>query len=186
MTRYRTIVADPPWAYESFGGYNQTPGKWSRWVERPLSYDAMTLDEIATLPVREMAEPAGANVFLWTTNRYLPASFDVLNAWGATYRQVLVWFKTGANPNTGSVAPTACEFLLFARIGRGANLIGKFRSPLITTKRPGPNRHSQKPEVWLDEIERVSPGPYAELFSRRARFGWDYPIGDQALGGRAA
>lgn len=30
-------------------------------------------------------------------------------------------------------------------------------------------------------VERVSPGPYVELFARRARFGWDY-WGDQSLG----
>ncbi len=35
----------------------------------------------------------------------------------------------------------------------------------------------------LDLVERVSPEPRCELFARRARFGWDYPIGDQALGG---
>ena len=46
--------------------------------------------------------------------------------------------------------------------------------------------HSAKPDAFLDLVEQVSPGPYAELFSRRARFGWDYPIGDQALGGKAA
>lgn len=47
-------------------------------------------------------------------------------------------------------------------------------------------KHSAKPEAFLDLVEQVSPGPYAELFGRRARFGWDYPIGDQALGGVAA
>jgi N6-adenosine-specific RNA methylase IME4 len=41
--------------------------------------------------------------------------------------------------------------------------------------------HSRKPDAWLDLIERVSPGPYVELFARRARFGWDY-WGDESLG----
>jgi N6-adenosine-specific RNA methylase IME4 len=46
--------------------------------------------------------------------------------------------------------------------------------------------HSAKPDSFYDFVEQVSPGPYAELFSRRARFGWSYPIGDQVLGGVAA
>lgn len=46
--------------------------------------------------------------------------------------------------------------------------------------------HSAKPDAFLDLVERVSPAPRAELFARRARFGWDYPIGDQSLGGVAA
>jgi N6-adenosine-specific RNA methylase IME4 len=29
-------------------------------------------------------------------------------------------------------------------------------------------------------VERASPGPYLELFARRARFGWDY-YGDESL-----
>lgn len=42
-------------------------------------------------------------------------------------------------------------------------------------------RHSEKPEAFLDLVEQVSPGPYLELFARRARFGWDY-WGDESLG----
>jgi N6-adenosine-specific RNA methylase IME4 len=37
------------------------------------------------------------------------------------------------------------------------------------------------PDAILDMIEQVSPGPYLELFARRARFGWDY-WGDESLG----
>jgi N6-adenosine-specific RNA methylase IME4 len=41
--------------------------------------------------------------------------------------------------------------------------------------------HSAKPDGFLDVVEQVSPGPYLELFARRARFGWDY-YGDESLG----
>jgi N6-adenosine-specific RNA methylase IME4 len=41
--------------------------------------------------------------------------------------------------------------------------------------------HSEKPEAFLDIVEQVSPGPYLEMFARRARFGWDY-WGDESLG----
>jgi len=33
--------------------------------------------------------------------------------------------------------------------------------------------HSAKPDAFYDLVERVSPGPYAELFARRERPGWD-------------
>jgi N6-adenosine-specific RNA methylase IME4 len=178
VTRYRTIVADPPWEYhDPFGGFNAGAERCSR---RPLPYAGMPLESIKALPIATFADPAGANLFLWTTNRYLPAAFDVLKVWGASYRQVLVWHKTGANPNTGAIAPTACEFLLYARIGKGPGLAGKWDSPLITTKRLVA-AHSRKPDGFIDRIEAVSPGPYLELFARRARFGWDY-YGDQSLG----
>lgn len=41
--------------------------------------------------------------------------------------------------------------------------------------------HSAKPDAFIDLVEQVSPGPYLELFARRARFGWDY-WGDESLG----
>jgi N6-adenosine-specific RNA methylase IME4 len=45
--------------------------------------------------------------------------------------------------------------------------------------------HSAKPAAFLDIVERVSPGPYVELFARAPRLGWDswghgYEIGATA------
>lgn len=37
----------------------------------------------------------------------------------------------------------------------------------------GASMHSRKPSVVADVIERVSPGPYVELFARQPRLGWD-------------
>lgn len=34
--------------------------------------------------------------------------------------------------------------------------------------------HSAKPDAFGDLVERVSPGPYVELFCRRPRLGWDH------------
>ena len=45
---------------------------------------------------------------------------------------------------------------------------------------PVQERHSQKPEAFLDMVEQVSPGPYVELFARRNRLGWD-TWGNEAL-----
>lgn len=45
--------------------------------------------------------------------------------------------------------------------------------------------HSEKPALFLDLVERMSPGPYVELFARAPRLGWDswgkgYEIGASA------
>jgi N6-adenosine-specific RNA methylase IME4 len=53
--------------------------------------------------------------------------------------------------------------------------------PRAGSPRPAPSSwfagprgaHSQKPEAAQDLIERVSPGPYLELFARRQRPNWD-------------
>lgn len=171
--KYRTIVADPPWEYPE--GFALGPGHGQLEV-RPLPYPAMSLSAIHELPVSDLAD-RDCRVFLWTTNRYLRASFSVLDAWGFNYRQTLVWHKLDANL-PASVAPNSAEFVMVGTRGRPARL-QPLPSAVISTTRSG--GHSAKPECWLDYFEQVSPGPYCELFARRARFGWDY-WGDESLG----
>jgi N6-adenosine-specific RNA methylase IME4 len=136
----------------------------------------MTEDEVRDLPIRDLADVA-CRLFLWTTSRYLPVSFEILRGWGFRYKQTLVWHKTGnPSPFGGSVAPNHAEFLLVAT--RGAPFIGRWPSSVVSA--PAQRQHSRKPEVFLDLVEQVSPGPYLELFARRQRLGWD-TWGNEAL-----
>jgi N6-adenosine-specific RNA methylase IME4 len=188
MTRYRTIVADPPWEYrEGFASSTDAPHKQDRdrgrvgtkFERKALPYLAMTLDDIKALPVRELAD-SDARLFLWTTSRYLPSAFAVVDAWGFEYRQTMVWDKRpNINPLAGGVAAVAGEFLLVA--ARGApGMLKRWPTSIVTARKPR-TVHSVKPEVFNDIVESVSPGPYVELFARRARFGWDY-WGNESLG----
>jgi N6-adenosine-specific RNA methylase IME4 len=172
---YRTIVADPPWEYPD-GCVALGPGHGDLRARQPLPYSGMALDDICELPVHDLAD-ADCRLFLWTTNRYLDDAFTVMRAWRFKYRQTLVWHKRDVNLR-GSVAPNSAEFLLVGTKGAPAR-VGTLSASVIATTRTG--RHSRKPEAWIDHIESVSPGPYVELFARRARFGWDY-WGDESLG----
>jgi N6-adenosine-specific RNA methylase IME4 len=176
VKRYRTIVADPPWHYEAMPIGGAKAGTFG--AARSLSYSSMSYEEIMALPVCELAA-ADAVLWLWTTNRWLPRSFAVVRAWGFEYRQTLVWGKNNPMP-VGSVGPSAAEFLLVGRRGK-PEVVSSFPSSVIVTSRPASRVHSTKPDCFLDYIERASPGPYLELFARRARFGWDY-WGDESLG----
>jgi N6-adenosine-specific RNA methylase IME4 len=178
--RYRTIVADPPWEYD--GGFYTTShdprtGRLSNPKRVALAYDALSVDEIKALPVGELALP-DAFLFLWTTNRYLPAAFDLLPAWGFRYAQMLVWAKDRSNGLPAAIAPVHAEFLLMAKRGQPTRR-ATFPSSVIEANRT--KQHSAKPECFLDHVEAACPGPYVELFARRARFGWDY-WGDESLG----
>ena len=179
--RYRTIVADPPWPYDrvpaslpSGRDKNIAPGGLRN---ESLGYSAMTLHEIAALPIPMLAAD-GCRLFLWTTNAFLPAALNIISRWDFTYRQTLVWHKADGAPFGGSVAPNTAEFLLVAVKGSPERL-GSLKSAVV--KIGAPKSHSKKPDAFLDMIEQVSPGPYLECFARRARFGWDY-WGDQWLG----
>lgn len=136
----------------------------------------MTVAAICELPVASLTAE-DARLFLWTTGRYLASAFDVIEAWGFTYRQPLVWHKTGRpTPLPAVVAPNHAEFLLVADRGQPHRL-GTLPSSVIAAPR---GAHSAKPEVFLDEIERIAEAPRLEMFARRQRLGWD-TWGNEAL-----
>jgi N6-adenosine-specific RNA methylase IME4 len=167
--KYRTIVADPPWPYAD--GFPQGPAHGVKRATVSLPYPSMTLEEIAALPIGDLADPRGAWLFVWTTNRYLPVSFGLIEGWGFQYTQAITWRKTGCpSPFVRSIAPQHSEYLLVSRRGQ-VERIGAFPSSVIDA--PAQNRHSAKPEAFLDLIEAATPEPRVELFVRRHRFFWD-------------
>lgn len=161
--RYRTIVADPPW------DLGQTGFTFHGGANRPshVPYPTLTVDEIAAMPVNELADD-DAHLYLWTTNRFLRAAFDVLDAWGFTYSTPLVWAKAVRGWMPGGTFPSHAEFVLYGRRGTPETL-GRADRQVFEWPRSG---HSVKPEAFLDLVETISPGPYLEVFARRARLGW--------------
>lgn len=165
--KYRTIVADPPWDY-SDTTFREGAGHGKKYANKPLPYDVMSLAEMKALPVGTLADD-DALLFLWTTSRYLPDSFGVVEAWGFRYVQMLVWVKPGPMPLAMPFAPPATEFLLGCKRGRPARN-GTFPSSAVVIPQA---RHSEKPEAFLDYIEDIGEPPYLEMFARRQRLGWD-------------
>jgi len=102
---YRTIVADPPWPYdEGFNGFGK---------RRDLPYDAMTLEQIAALPVASLAAP-GCHLYVWTTNRYLPETLGIVEMWGFSYSATLVWAKPPGQKGLGGRYAITTEFVVHA------------------------------------------------------------------------
>jgi N6-adenosine-specific RNA methylase IME4 len=129
----------------------------------------MTVEEIMSLDVGGLADE-NCELYLWTTQRYLPEAFRVLKAWGFKYCQTLVWCKPPRCGLGGAFTPTN-EFILLARRGKKP----KAKRVLTTWwvwKRPH-NHHSAKPEEFQTMIEMVTEPPRLEMFARRKREGWD-------------
>jgi N6-adenosine-specific RNA methylase IME4 len=147
-----------------------------------MPYKLLPVAEIAAMPVAELADPAGAHLYLWTTNRFLDDAFDVLRAWGFKYSTTCVWAKTPMGGGLGGAYGISTEFFLYARRGSLAPL-SRVRGTWFNWKRPyderGKPMHSAKPREFYDLVSTVTPGPNIELFARRARTGWDH-WGDQA------
>ncbi|MDT0309666.1 MT-A70 family methyltransferase [Streptomyces sp. DSM 44917] len=147
--RFRTILADPPWDVHQSG---------ERGAQR--HYPLMNLSRIKAMPVAALAE-AEAHLWLWVTNATLRDGYDVAEAWGFTVRSPLTWIKFRLG--LGHYLRNATEHLLFATRGQAPVL---FRSQPTWITAPVQD-HSHKPEEVYPLIERVSPGPYLELFARR-------------------
>lgn len=132
--------------------------------------------EILGLPVASIAAPR-AVLFLWATSPKLPLAFEVMHAWGFTFKSVaFVWIKK--NKVADSVF-TGMGF--YTRQNAEFVLLGTRGSPPLVRKDKGVHQiveapiavHSQKPEEVRARIDRLYEGERIELFARRAAEGWD-------------
>ncbi|SHU42626.1 SAM-binding domain protein [Mycobacteroides abscessus subsp. abscessus] len=152
--RYRTILADPPWEVQQRGGRGAIQ-----------HYPLMSLDRIKAMPVAELAAD-DAHLWLWVTNATLRDGYDVMAAWGFTPRSPLTWCKPRLG--LGNYLRNSTEHLL---LGTRGSAPVRFRAQPTWLFAPVQD-HSHKPEEIYGVIERLSDGPYLELFARRPRHGW--------------
>ena len=126
----------------------------------------MSLEKIKAMPVSDLAED-NAHCWLWVTNGTLPFAFDILKTWGFQYRSIFTWVKPKLG--LGNFIRNASEQIILATRGK---------APVLFKAQPSwglfpVQAHSHKPEEVTKIIERLSPGPYLELFARRRQPGWD-------------
>lgn len=167
--RFGAILADPPWRYDDTG------------TRLAPKYPTLSVNQLMALGPdirRRLASPA--HLYVWATAPLLPEAIWVLRAWGGEYKSNLVWAKTSAagRPKIGGghYVRVAHEHVLFG-CTEGAILTARDRGvPSWFAESPGV--HSAKPEILQSFVERISPGPYLELFARRHRMGWTC-VGDQ-------
>jgi N6-adenosine-specific RNA methylase IME4 len=184
--RYRTVVADPPWAYPSPAGNlraseSHRPNSWDTEsvAGSRARYGAMSVEDIKALkpPVED-----DAHLYIWATNAFICEAHDIARAWGFRPITVLTYVKTkpdGApSMKSGYYFRGATEHIIFGVRGSlRTNQEKALPTAFLWPRKP----HSVKPDEFYDLVEQASPGPYLELFARRARMGdWHY-FGDQSL-----
>ena len=149
--RFRTVLADPPWDVLQRGKYGAEQ-----------HYDLMSLERIKGMGAALAPLLADdAHLWLWVTNGTLRQGYDVAEAWGFTVRSPLTWVKW--RMGLGVYLRNSTEHLLFATKGKAPV---QYRAQPTWFTAPVQD-HSHKPEEQYALIERISPGPYLELFARR-------------------
>ncbi len=175
-TRYKTILADPPWQFQ-----NRT-GKMAPENKKLARYSTMKLDDILKMPVNEVAD-SKAHLYLWVPNALLPDGLKVMKAWGFEYKTNIIWEKIrkdGApdGRGVGFYFRNVTEILLFGIKGDSYRTLAPARSQvnLIRTMK---REHSRKPDEIYPLIEACSEGEYLEMFARGQRENW-HVWGNQA------
>ena len=166
---YQIIYCDPPWDYK---GQTQHTGRGGIKSGGATShYPTMTVSEMKKLNIKDIADPEGCLLFMWTSSPHLDQAIDLMKAWGFDYSTIgFIWDKQRLNP--GYYTLSQCEICIIGKLNRipkprGARNIQQ----LVSIKR---TRHSQKPGEVRERIVKMFPKQNKlEMFARRKSKGWD-------------
>jgi N6-adenosine-specific RNA methylase IME4 len=193
-----TGIIDCPWAYAQASHHERLTG-----YSTGHEYNSLSTEDLCGLPIRKMMDYA----FVWTTGPFIEDAYRMIRSWDMVPITMLAWVKCASIETNGLEAfpidPIEAKDPEFKpTYGVGYWFRGCVE-PIIVAKAPGapsirtpfvgllsPNaRHSRKPDSLHQIIEATNektgeplfPGPYIELFGRRARPGWTV-LGNQAPG----
>lgn len=174
MTEYACIAADYPWP-EVGGGRR---GADQHYTVQPVAEAPRIILQ------SPLWRPAPAcHLWLWATATHLDDAIFIKKALGFRYVTNAVWVKPTIG--LGRYMRLRHEHLLLGvrggvPVGFDRNVDSVIEAP--RTRRAGAKSvHSTKPGEAYRRIERVSPGPRAELFARDPREGWDVWGNDPAV-----
>ena len=166
--KYNIIYADPAWSFKTYSdkGKGRSPDN---------HYSVMSLQDIKDLPVQDIADD-NCILFIWVTFPLLKESFEVIDAWGFTYKTVgFNWVKKNKKTDSwfwglGYWTRANAELCLIATKGtikrQSASVHQIIDTPI--------EKHSKKPDIVRDKIvELVGDLPRIELFARETADGWD-------------
>ncbi|HMG16442.1 MAG TPA: MT-A70 family methyltransferase, partial [Saprospiraceae bacterium] len=92
MTKYKTILADPPWRYS-----NRT-GKASPEHSRLHRYKTMSIDELIKMKgfISELSADQ-CHLYLWCTWPMISQGLILMKEWGFEYKTGIPWLKVAKN-----------------------------------------------------------------------------------------
>ena len=153
IPRFRAIVADPPWTKNMTG----SGGSYGAAINH---YDLMSLERIKALPVSELSAE-DAYLFLWVMNSNVDEGLEVMKDWGFRHITMFHWIKPKLG--MGNHLRNASETCL---VGVRGKIKPRCRTQ-INWLISYPTIHSEKPREFTSVVERLTEGPYLELFCRR-------------------
>lgn len=168
--KYSIIYADPPWK-QSKGGKKSVRANSSG---KPLDYQTCTLDEIYEhLKTAVEHTPDNSVLFLWTIDKYLFEAQQMAERLGFKLHARMVWNKVNGIPAAFTIR-FGHEYLLYMYKGKLLPVAKNERGKIHSVFTEKVKRHSQKPQVAYEIIERLYPFyNRLEMYARNERQDWD-------------
>lgn len=168
--KYNLIYADPPWK-QSKGGKKKVRENSSG---KELDYPVCSLEEIKQHLEQAVSLTEGNSIlFLWTIDKYLFEAQRIAEDLGYKLHARMVWDKVTGIPSAFTVR-YGHEYLLYMYKGKLTPIATEERGKIHTVFREKVQRHSQKPQIAYEIIERLYPNTKKiELYARNHREGWD-------------
>lgn len=168
--QYDLIVADPPWKQTKGGKKAVRPNTSGK----ALDYPTCTMDVIES-HLRQATSLTGDNsvLFLWAIDKYLYQAEEMAKKLGYKLHARMVWNKLVGIPAAFTIR-YGHEYMLYMYRGKltpvATNERGKIHSVFTERSR----RHSQKPEISYEIINRLYPNlRKLEMYARTEREGFD-------------
>lgn len=168
--KYDIILADPPWK-QSKGGKKAvrpiTSGK-------TLDYPVCSLEEIEQhIKTATDLTNEKSILFLWTIDKYLFDAQQTAEKCGYKLHARMIWNKVTGIPAAFTIR-YGHEYLLFMYRGGLLPVASNERGKIHSVFTEQVQKHSQKPEISFEIIERLYPNTLKlEMYARRERLGWD-------------
>lgn len=168
--RYDVILADPPWNQNKGGAKKVRPNSSGK----GLDYPVCSLGEIKDhLQQAVSISKEDSVLFLWTIDKYLFESQIMAACLGYKLHARMIWNKVTGIPAAFTIR-FGHEYLLYMYRGKLIPVAKEERGKIHSVFTEQVKRHSQKPEVSYEIIERLYPDcKRLEMYARRERQGWD-------------
>ena len=168
--RYDLILADPPWK-QAKGGKKSVRENSSG---RPLEYPTLLLEEIREhLEIATNLTEKDSVLFLWTIDKYLFEAQQIGESLGYKLHARMIWNKINGIPAAFTIR-FGHEYLLYMYRGKLLPVAKEERGKIHTVFTEQVKRHSQKPDVSYQIINRLYPDTRKlELYARREIPGFD-------------
>lgn len=168
--KYSIIYADPPWK-QSKGGKKSVRKNSSG---KPLDYPTISIEEIKE-HIKQATSLTTENsvLFLWTIDKYLFDAQRIAEELGYKLHARMIWNKVTGIPAAFTIR-YGHEYLLYMYKGKLIPVDVDERGKIHSVFTEQVKKHSQKPQVAYEIIERLYPHRNRlEMYARSRRENWD-------------